>query len=317
MPTARVLEDGAMRFGFAQADPLRWYSIGMGVFPGLEFSGRLVELSGIEGEVFKNLKTRAVDVKYQLFSESKRFPALAVGLQDPIGTRVFPAEYFVVSRQLFPLDFSLGIGHNRLGGTFKVPVWGDLGVFGGVELALTPWIHLMAEYSPIQYEEDRKRVPRVILEKAASPINVGLKMNVFSGATLGVSYQRGNTLGVMLNLGVDLGNAIMPHAIDPPVWTPADTPPHILHNPEKMIDNVNKAIQEAGFSDIRVYTDGRELAAEFSNNRYLSEVKAVGRVLRILLFNSPRGGVEKIAAVVCRRGQPFLKASVHPEDFEK
>ncbi|MBW2643428.1 MAG: YjbH domain-containing protein [Deltaproteobacteria bacterium] len=45
IPTARVLEDGVMRIGYAQADPYRWYTGGMGIFPGLEFSGRYTEMT--------------------------------------------------------------------------------------------------------------------------------------------------------------------------------------------------------------------------------------------------------------------------------
>ena len=47
IPNARVLEDGFIRFGFAQALPYRWYMGGMGVFPGLEVSGRYTEITNI------------------------------------------------------------------------------------------------------------------------------------------------------------------------------------------------------------------------------------------------------------------------------
>ena len=47
IPTARVLDDGEIRIGVAQALPYRWYTAGMGIFPGLELSGRFTQLTNI------------------------------------------------------------------------------------------------------------------------------------------------------------------------------------------------------------------------------------------------------------------------------
>ena len=94
IPNARVLEDGEIRAGIAQAHPFRWYSPAMGVFPGLEVDFRLTEIlnspiitPGWEG--YGNDKDKALDLKYQIFPESKKFPAMAVGLHDIQGTERF------------------------------------------------------------------------------------------------------------------------------------------------------------------------------------------------------------------------------------
>lgn len=146
IPSARVLEDGVARVGYAQALPYRWIAGGMGVFPGLEISGRYTEISNIEsglGPDFGANKDKAVDLKYQLLPESKWIPAIALGLHDLQGTKLFEAQYLAVNRQIYPLDFTFGVGTKRL-----------KGIFAGVEWAVTEKIHLLAEYSPIDYAED-------------------------------------------------------------------------------------------------------------------------------------------------------------------
>jgi len=81
IPTARVLGDGVLRFGAAQALPFRWYSMGMGIFPALEFSGRLTEITNIPalGPDYGSNKDKAFDIKYQAIPESKWLPAVALG----------------------------------------------------------------------------------------------------------------------------------------------------------------------------------------------------------------------------------------------
>lgn len=316
-PTARVMEDGDIRLGYAWSDPFGWYALNMGVFPGLEVGVRVIELYGIEGEYFSDLKSRTVDFKYQLLPESRYFPALAIGAHDAVGATAFPAEYLVFSRQVFPLDLSLGIGHRRLGGDQDLPLLGeDFGLFGGVELALTDRLSLAAEYNPIRYEDDRKRAKRVVLDEADWPVNLGVKAKIFPGVKVGLSFQRGNTLSFMVHLEGALGEPVIPHRPDPPLQTPVYVGPSETLDAGKRTGDISDALYEAGFSDISVDVGPRETSVSFNNDRYLSDRKAVGRVLRILLFHTPPE-TERLTAVVKRRNFPFLKVSVHPEHFKQ
>ncbi|MBN3040330.1 MAG: YjbH domain-containing protein, partial [Candidatus Omnitrophica bacterium] len=85
---------------------------------------------------------------------------------------------------------------------------------------------------------------------------------------------------------------------------------------KEMIEKIYAEIREAGFSDVSAYTDGRSLITEFENTRYLSNQKAIGRVLRILLYHSP-SDTEELTAVLRRRDMPILKVSVKPDHLEK
>ena len=306
-PTARILEDGVIRFGYAQADPYKWYTGAMGVFPGLEFSGRYTDITNIPsglGSDFGSNKDKAIDLKYQILPESKRFPALAIGLNDITGTKLFEAQYLALSRQIFPFDFTFGIGCGRLEGPF-----------GGIEWALTERFHILAEYSPIKYEEDEPSA-RGVPEGAKSPVNVGMRAKILPGLDVGLSFQRGDTLGFMVHLQTNLGEPIIPKRPDPPLRVSVDRRPLRERDIKGMVEKIHDAMLEAGFNDVWVYTNGMEVTAEFENDKYLSNPKAVGRGLRILLFHTP-GEIKKLTVILKRRRLAILSISVKPDHLEK
>ncbi|MDP2647110.1 MAG: YjbH domain-containing protein [Desulfobacterales bacterium] len=314
IPTARILEDGILRTGYAEARPFRWVTIGAGVFPGLEFSGRLTEITNIPAfgpnSAYGANKDKAFDLKYQLLAESKYLPAVALGLHDFHGTALFEAQYLVFSRQIFPFDFTLGLGTKRLGGAGSLSLFDDTGLFGGIEWAVHKRLHFLAEYNPIKYEQD-KGSARGVPEGADSPINLGLRFKVQPGMDLGLSYQRGDTFGFMAHLQVQLGKPLLPKKPDPPLWAPVDRRPFADRDARDMVDKIKIAVEEAGFKDVTVYTDGRNLTAEFENTRYLSNQKAAGRVLRILLYHSPED-TKQLIAILKRSQMSFLKISIEP-----
>jgi len=121
IPTARVLDDGVIRVSVAQALPYRWYGGGMGVFPGFELTGSLTEITNVPSDLgpdYGSNKDKAFDIKYQVIPESKWLPAVALGYHDLFGTQLFEAQFIVLSRQIFPFDFTLGYGTKRLDGLF-------------------------------------------------------------------------------------------------------------------------------------------------------------------------------------------------------
>ncbi len=316
IPTARILEDGVMRIGYAQAIPYRWYSGGMGILPGLEFTGRFTELTNITAfgpnSKYGHDKDKAFDLKYQLLPESKYFPAIAIGINDFHGTKLFPSEYSVVSRQIFPFDFSMGIGSKRFKGPGSSYIFNKYGLFGGIEWAITKHLHAMVEYNPINYKNDKKLV---VKQGAKSHINTGLRIKILPGIDLGVSYQRGDTLGLMCHFQLKLGKPIIPKKPDPPYWGPVDRSNLQQDNLKNRLLKIQQDIFESGFQDVLVYANRKQLIAEFENNKYLSNQKAAGRVLRILLYNaSPE--IKKLVVILKKRGISFLKVSIKPKHLE-
>jgi hypothetical protein len=309
IPTARVLQDGTVRFGVGQALPYRWYAGGMGIFPGLEFTGRLTEITNIPGFAPPNgeygaYKDKALDLKYQVLPESRWLPAIAFGLNDFTGTQLFEAQYVALSRQIFPFDFTLGYGTDRL-----------QGLFGGIELSLHPKLNLMAEYNPIQYQDDKPSA-RGVPEGANSPVDVGLRFKPYPGIHIDLSYQRGQEIGMMLYLQGNIGKPLLPQRPNPPPLVDVDRRPFKKRDLKQMVSEIHEAIHKSGFGEVSVYTDGETLTAEFENTMYLSDEKAAGRVLRILLLHSP-SDAKKLQVVIKRRNILILKVSVAPEYLQK
>jgi len=322
IPNARILDDGVFRLGYAYADPFQWIVIGMGVYPGLEVTGRYTEITNIDGglgEDLGNYKDKAIDIKYQILAETRGHPAIAIGVQDLIGTRTFPAEYSVISRQIFPFDFTVGLGTKRLSGNLEFLGLDNIGLFGGIEWAFHKRANLVLEYNPTKYENGPKLGPdqeRAIPDGASSPINVGIKSEVFRGINLGVSWQRGDTPGVMANLSIPLGDSIIPKAPDPPRWRTTAPPAFTQVDAEPRMRRIQQEIEKAGFREVSVYTNGATLTAEFTNQRYIHNQKAAGRVLRILLAYAPKD-VDMLTAVLTIWRIPILKVSVRPGHLDK
>lgn len=316
MPNARVLEDGVIRFGVAQADPYRWYAGAMGVLPRLEFGGRVTEeLNYYLSPEYGNNRDKAFDLKFQILRESKKLPAIAIGMNDFHGNKLWPSEYITFSRRIDPIDFTVGLGTKRLSGDQNIFGIDDLGAFGGIEWNVNDRINLMAEYSPIRYESDVHAIQNNV-KKASSPINIGARAEIFRGVDLGLSWQRGDTFGFMLHFNVKLGKSILPKQPNPPAWRTLE--PNVISGADltKRLNLIRDEIREAGFGNIRVTLANGVLSAEFQNERYISNQKAAGRVLRILLKHAPKD-IERISAVLTRRKIPFLRISVDPEDFDK
>ena len=309
IPTARVLDDGEIRAGFVDAYPFRWYGGAMGVLPGFEADLRLTELLNVSVDDplfddYGNFKDKAMDIKYQILPESRLLPAIAIGLHDIQGTRLYESKYLALSRQIFPFDLTIGIGTDRLRG--DQDLFGEFGVFGGIEIALHDRLNLMAEYNPIQYENDKVTA---IDEEVRSQFNVGLRFKALEGVDLGVSYQRGETMGVTLQIQTKLGQPIRRNRPDHPPLAPVDTRPFKERDQRTMVDELHRAIYDKGFGNVKVRTDGTDVTVEFENTKYLSDTKAIGRVLRLALLYSPRD-TRKLIVISKRLNLHVLRVSV-------
>ncbi len=315
IPNARVLEDGTARGGYAEARPFKWYGGGMGVFPGLEAGFVLTELTNIEAlsDEYGNYKDKAIFAKYQILPESRLMPAIAAGIHDFTGTKLFQSEYLVMSRQVYPFDFTLGFGRKRLRGDVTAPFSDSVGIFGGVEVALHERLLLLAEYNPIEYEKDKQAA---VPEGADSSFNYGLRFKAVPGVDLGLSYQRGEKLGFMAHVALKLGEEIMPKRPDPWYWGGYGEPTSRPLDTRERLQLIRDEIEKAGMNNVVIHENGPVLTAEFENDKYLYNQKAAGRVFRILFFHSTPE-TRTLEAVLTTRRIPMLRVSVSREDFDR
>ena len=315
IPSARVLYDGHMRLGYAQALPYRWYTFAISPLPGLELSGRYTEITNLESGLepdFGSYKDKAFDIKYQVIPESRELPAVAIGLHDFHGTRMFEAQYLAISRQIYPLDLTLGIGRKRLKG--DLTIFDEVGLWGGLALNINPHWQIMAEYNPIKYEDDPPPV-RGIPDGASWPLNVGLRWQPVRGIDLGLSFQRGDTLGLNINWQFGLGRRILPPRPDPPSWDFAFAYRKKWLDDQHMIARTCQAIADIGFTDVSVYKQKTRLVAEFENGHYMDHTRAVGRALRLMLHNCG-DGIDHLTVILKRRRLRWLQVSVRTNDLK-
>ena len=248
--TARFAKDGQYEIGASYVNPHRRYYMNWQILSWLEVVFRysdirnsangLVSRPSSEKEFWSDIfhlrnnrsfLDRSFDFKFKLMNEGKYRPALAVGLQDAIGTGVWSSEYVVASKRYKDFDFTLGMGWGYMGGrggiknplrlfgsSFSVRDRGvgrggklsttaffrgrTVGLFGGVEYR-TPvkGLNLKLEYDgadPQKLAQGGRDI------KSRTPFNVGLRYRAakYFDVTLGV--ERGTSVMLHLALRADL-----------------------------------------------------------------------------------------------------------------
>ena len=325
IPTARVMREGRYRVGASQIDPYRYYYFAVSPLKGLEIEGHVTEVLGVPALLagYGNTKDKALDLKYQVITEGKWWPALAVGIMDPHGTRIYPSQYVVASKQIHPFDFTIGFGNGRFG---KRPLpsqgegiavemltdnasWrADGQFFWGVEFAATDQISLMAEYSPIRYEAQTSdpAQAKYFSEVVPSKFNFGLRWRPLDWLETDVSWQRGNQVGVNLSVAFDLGKHLIP-LYDHPY---KEKPEYRLSPVE---ERIARGLAASGFGSVVVRKEGEELRIEAQNVKYYYTPRALGVMLRLAAEMAP-ADVWTLRLVVTENGIPMAAMTAARED---
>lgn len=297
-PNARLMKEGQFRLGAAQVDPYRYYYGAVSPFSFLEIDGRFTEVLGVEvssappWQGYGNYKDKAMDIKLRFLREGKWWPALALGIMDPHGTRIYPAQYLVASKQIYPFDFTIGFGNGRFGKSplpssgeeFRVEMFthnaswrADGQFFGSIQFAPTRWLTLMAEYSPIAYEKQTHDPAqrKFFSTSVPSKFNFGARFKPWDWLEADVTYQRGQRIGVNLSLDFDLGRPMVPL-----YNLPYKERPDLRY--ESLKDRIVRAMESSGFSGIAVLTEGETLHVEAQNDTFYYTSRALGEVLKTL-----------------------------------
>lgn len=322
VPNGRVIEDGNLRLTFSQSYPYRNLSATFGFFPFLELNGRITEVLSRELNVpgwkeYGNYKDKSADFKLLLFKERKFLPSLSIGAQDFHGTQLFYNEYVVASKKFKDLDFTMGYGGNLFGSLFReedTEVRELNGIFGGVEWEVKPNLSFLVEYDPT------KKLARVDGTEIESHYNIGLRWKPFRWLNTGYSFQRGKEHSFSMAFIYPFGKSFIPQKSDEPFYGPVNHTPLISSLLKAGITSrlvkIRNYLDEEGFSNVEVTLsdDLKQLYVEYENKKYLSQVKALGRVLRVIAAQSP-SDIELIHIIVKSEGIPMLEISLSPEDL--
>ena len=327
IPTARIMSEESYRFGITKVFPYWYYYVGLAPFKGLEVFGKVTRLEGVSSgwKGFGDDKDRALELKYQLIPEGKYIPAIAIGIMDPLGTRLYPSQYIVASKQIYPFDFTIGFGNGRFGKRPLPPQGGegiklemisdpvgwlkDSQFFWGIQFAPSEKYALMVEYSPILYHKQTSdpAQPKYFQEPVPSNYNFGFRWTPFKWTELDLSYQRGDTLGIQLSFNFDIGKPMIP-IIDLPYKEGLE---------DKLLplqQRIENALLQTGFSDIGITAMDNELWIDLQNDRYFYTTKALGIVMKTITPIIPES-TQKVRITFKKIGIPIFSFETTKEDM--
>lgn len=285
MPDARLAPDGTFRVGVSNSDPYLagWASISF--LPRLELSARFTRISQVPGfnnqyqESYGDYKDKSFDAKLLLLEESKWLPAISVGAQDFLGTRIFGAEYLSASKRVGNLDVTAGMGRKRIDGAFA-----------GLRYrpsAYPDWA-VVAEYDANDYRRDLGADQSGAAQREKG-MSYGLE---YRWGWLGtqLSWQGGKPgLGAYLSVPLN-AKEFIPKFDEPPPYTrilPRPTARQWLDDPIHA-ERLRAELEAQDFRMVRVdFVRGNVLQATLTNSRIALPSRAAGRAARIMLLLAP------------------------------
>jgi hypothetical protein len=327
-PTARIMNENSYRFGAGQAYPYRYYYGTLGLFDGLEINGRVTEVIGVKAlsSSYGNTKDKAFDLKYRLWTEGKYSPAVALGIMDPHGTRLYSGQFLVASKQIYPFDFTVGFGNGRFGNTPLTNTGNDLfqaeiltdtrqwlkdgQFFGGVQFSPSEKYSFMVEYNPTEYQKQTgdPAQPKYFTRPVSSPFNVGFRWRPFRWAEIDLTYQRGNEIGINLVTTFDIGNPLIP-IYDKPYREKPRMATLALD------ERIATALLAQGFSDVGIDQSGDTLLIVAQNDKYFYSMRAMGVIFKaISSYLAP--SVENVRIVLTQTGIPVMELATTRADIQ-
>lgn len=295
------------------------FSLGIGVFPYVEFFGRFAEYTDpVPGSIlFTGVRDISANVKVQVPTPWANGPKFAVGMNDISGGAVFfKAAYAVASEQYGPYKFALGYATGKSRTTNQPPTFD--GAFGGVNVQLTDnGLSALAEYDGLQKHLGLRwmSTPLESLGNAQFIGNVQRSSGAFDGAGTSVAV---NKMSVSLVIPVG-GNALgvakyQPSASQalPPLddISSASSQTGMRATAQDKLEFLLNALVAVGLERVRVGQYGDAVVIEYENHRYAhNEADALGLVFGLGAEMAPKG-TEKIMAVTFKDGLRLYETSV-------
>ncbi|WP_256370483.1 YjbH domain-containing protein [Roseomonas sp. AR75] len=314
MRNARFRPDGTLEAGASLRHQRRLWFVNFQALPWLETTFRIAER--LDGTTGSGMTTdRSFDVKIRLVEEDDLWPAVAIGLQDFIGTGIYGGEYIVASKRFGPLDVTAGMGWGRLGtyndvqnpltlisprfeqrdrevgeggllgpGTYFRGE--DVSLFGGLEYSLPPlWTPLGSVEgirAKVEVSGDALRD-----ERGGYPANVAsLAGQARSRVNYGVQWSNGwLDIGAGWLYGTDFVFRLSARfdPANPPEIEQA-LPPAIASRPEATLPDAEEAtkaaLREAGFRPVALRIAGAEARIAVADGPYRTLAQVAGRVMR-------------------------------------
>ncbi|MBM3603829.1 MAG: YjbH domain-containing protein [Alphaproteobacteria bacterium] len=345
-PTAETLPDGTLGATLSWSDYARRGNVFFQALPGLTGVLRYARVDGIND--YRNegfISDRSLDLRYQIMGEDGWRPAVAVGLQDFLGTGVYSGEYIVATRSVTPaIRVSAGLGWGTLagksrvidvtdqGGTTNADQWfsGGAKPFGSVSWQVNDKLNLVAEYS-----HDRYFARYSDGNEYQQGDELGSKVNLAANYKLGRNYEAGiytiggKTIGAQVTIALNPREAAYPSGLEkaPAPVRPRPTPaadPEGWSGSWSQDPTAQPAIQKA-LGDAMA-KEGQRLESmaltanraevRLRNQRYINQAEAIGRTARLMTRALP-SSVETFVITSTTEGMPTSSVTLRRSDIER
>lgn len=345
-PTAETLPDGSLGATLSLSDYARRGNIFFQALPGLTTVLRYGRVDGIDDfrqEGF--ISDRSLDLRYQIVDEDGWRPAVAIGLQDFLGTGVYSGEYIVATRNVTPtVRASVGLGWGTLagkprvidvddlGGTPNVDQWfrGGAKPFASVSWQVNDRLNLTAEYSNDLYLARYSNGREVQQgDEPSSRVNLGASYRFGRNYEAGIYTIGGSTIGAQLTIALNPRDAAFPSGLEK---APAPVRPRVspAQDPEgwsgswSQDPTAQPAIQKA-LGDAMA-KEGQRLESmaltatraevRLRNQRYIAQAEAIGRTARLMTRALPPS-VETFVITSTAEGMPTSSVTMRRSDVER
>lgn len=345
-PTAETLPEGSLGATVSYSDYALRNNVFFQVLPQLTANLRYSRVDGIND--FRNdgfIWDRSFDLRYQLFEQQGWRPAVAIGLQDFLGTGVYSGEYIVATRQVTPtVRASIGLGWGTLAGRPRVIDAADLGgtantgdwfrgkarPFGSVSWDVNDRLTLTAEYSNDIYQASYSD-GNFFQQGDAEPgrLNFGASYRMGQNYQLGL-YTIGNeSIGAQFTVTLNPREATYPSGLEkapaPVRPRPAPAADPEAWSPEWASDPTARPVLQKVLADA-LAKEGQILESmtlsatraelRIRNNRYNQQPQAIGRTARLMTRALP-ATVETFVITSSADGLPTSSVTLRRSDIER
>ena len=288
MPDARFDPDGTLRLGTSYARPyfnvtanatlLPWLETNLGVTRINDVPGFTTEAGGF-GKAYGAYKDKTAGLKVRILAEDGWQPSVAVGAQDPFGTKLFERQYVAATKTFGDTQVTAGYGNKLIDGAF-----------GGARYSpswLRGWA-FVAEYDASDYQKFPFAEESHVAERTRG-ISYAVEYHL-GWMTAALSNQRGVTgIDTYLSIPLDRKEWI-PKFREPEPYTKVIPRPTLAQWEEDPIHGkrMYAALFRQDFKDVRIRMEpnGR-LSVVLTNSRISQMSRAVGRAARTVLLLSP------------------------------
>ncbi|MFN3207664.1 MAG: YjbH domain-containing protein [Roseovarius sp.] len=345
MPTAESAPDGELTTNVTYFDGFLRTTLSFQITDRLSASFRYAGTEDIT-PLFSTYYDRSFDLRFRLFDETDYTPAVAIGLQDFVGTGLLSGEYVVATKSIGDrLRVTGGVGFGRLGsyasdgsigsrvpftfaqtgsgGDFNVDDWfqGQYAFFGGATYQATDKLLLSAEYSSDNY--DTAQAAGII--KRSTPWNFALTYQFNDRTSVRAFALHGEEFGAALTFNLNPKNpavkggaelAPLPVAVRGPSsaedlgWT---TEPVRKQAATLTLKN---SLEQSDLELDGITLNGRSAHVRIRNETYDAPSQALGRTLRSMSRELP-ASVEMLHVTLIENGIPVSTMSISRSDLER